>query len=116
MARIDGVKVSEGGKVLWPTVASLLVGAPIYAIQQGYVETIQLFGSGLGKVVRAPGSFLAEWLGLLFSGGSRAISASWWSFLRDVTSVAGPASFVVIMLGVVVTLFILSWGVRRIGV
>lgn len=115
MARIDGVQVSEDGRVKWGLVASLLVSAPVYAVLEGYVENIILFGSALGKVVSAPGAFLAEWLGLLFSGGARAISASWWSFLDDVTAFAAPVAFPVTVLAVVAVLFILSWGVRQVG-
>lgn len=116
MARIDGVQVSEGGNVKWGLVASLLVSAPVYAVLEGYVETITLFGEALGKAVSAPGEFVAEWLGLLFSGGARAISASWWSFLDDVTAVASPLAFPATVFAVVVILFMLSWGVRQVDV
>jgi hypothetical protein len=116
MARIDGVQVSEGGNVKWGLVASLLVSAPLYAVQEGWIDVVQLSGDALGELITGPATFVADWLSLLLGGGSRAVSASWWSFLDGLTALSGPFAWPFVVLGVLVTLAILSWGVRRIGV
>lgn len=108
-----GTVVARKGQIYWGLLFSVLVGAPVYAFFQGWIRMIQGAWGFVTSLASGPGEFLGELVGGLLDAGARTIGASWWSFLAETKSFAGPFTFLVTVAAVMFVLATVLWGVSR---
>lgn len=108
--RIGGVRVRKGSNVKWGLIGSILVGGPIYAVIEGWIGIVQLFGGGVRAAVDGISWFLATFIARFLGGLDASLQAAWLGFLQD-ARVFGVLTFAITVLAVFLTFAILFTGV-----
>lgn len=133
---IGGVEVVRGTSIRWAALFTVMVGGPVYAYSLGIIQGIQGFWGYLTGLVVGLGEFVASLLyeppnvgptgwascisdplgcraGGLLGGGAAAMRASWQSFVDALTPWAGPFTWVIAVVVVMLVLTMLYTGVTR---
>lgn len=63
MVKIGGVTVARGGTIRWGALLSVLLGAPIYALEISVIGTLETWRRGIGDAVRG----FTEWVVVFIS-------------------------------------------------
>src|SRR6056297_3219455 len=85
----------EGRRIKWGTLASVVVGGPVYAWYRGYIGSLGGFGDWIQTGLDGIRTFAVGLLDGLFASGATAISRAWWSYWAAARSTFGPVSWVV---------------------
>ncbi|WP_232702207.1 hypothetical protein [Halobacterium wangiae] len=99
MARIGGVKVSDGGKIYWTALMSVLIGAPVGAWFLGWIRAIRAYASGLGAALGGVRETVVGFIAALFAGPTGAFKTAQDAFLASIgafseTTVTVPSGYV----------------------
>ncbi|WP_128478343.1 hypothetical protein [Halorussus pelagicus] len=104
----------EGRRIKWGTLASVVVGGPVFAWYRGYIGSIDGFGDWVQTILDGIRTFGVGLLGGLFTSGATAISRAWWSYWAAARSTlpALVAWFVTVVV-VLLVMWLVLQGVRR---
>jgi hypothetical protein len=84
MVKIEGVRVSRGGRIYWGALLSVLVGAPAYAYLTGVLGTMQTWSRGIGDAVAGLRETVVALIEVLFGGIAGSFRAAQDSFIAAV--------------------------------
>lgn len=117
--RIGGVVVADGGSVKWGVLASVIVGAPIYASFEGIVGLVIGFREFLiDELLGGVRSFVVTLIDLEITIGVAAIDIAWmefWSSVRAAGVFAWWITVIAVALVILVFILMLRKGVRAIA-
>ena len=114
MARkIGGVVVLDGTTVKWGTIASIVVGAPMYALAVGYVKNLRTLLSGFEVAASGVLGWAATFVSNPLNYAATGFRLAQTSFTREVGAF-GIASFLVAVIVAIATSWIVLVGVTRV--
>lgn len=104
----------DGRRVRWAALASLFVGAPMYAYLLGFLGFLGDIDRAITRALDGVASFFEGLITATFASGAAAIDLSWWSFWLAARSVFGPFAWHATLVATFLTLYLLQMGVRRV--
>ena len=105
---------TASGAIKWRRLATLLFGTSVLAWSAGVIEVILTTASELSGLIDAMASFWATLIRTVW-GLPEALFATSWGNLERLIAGAGPASYLLAVVAVLVVAYIYSWGVSKIA-
>jgi len=82
MVEIGGVTVSKGGTIYWGALLSVLLGAPVYAVELGVIGTLEAWRQGIGDSVRGFTETVVAFISVPLDGVAGAFHTAEATFVR----------------------------------
>ena len=115
MARkYGGVTLVKGTRIKWATLASLIVGGPLYAYYVGAIAFLGDIGDGIVTGIDGVRTFVVGGIDGAYDAIAFSISQTWWSYWSAARSTFGPFAWHVTLVVTLVSMWLLTVMLRRV--